>query len=145
MTQQVRIFRKFLKVIGNCYLNHRLLLVVSDITATFNRYRLDSLVKLISVVPMQLALQLDEKILSKPPPFCSHFEFEFYENEDKQEFVQIFFNGEAITIRGAKSTIISKEEFLMLTKWVRRSQIQLEAEINEFSDPEIYLSSATEK
>ena len=145
MTQQVRIFRKFLKVIGNCYLNHRLLLVVSDITATFNRYRLDSLVKLISVVPMQLALQLDEKILSKPPPFCGHFEFEFYENEDKQEFVQIFFNGEAITIRGAKSTIISKEEFLMLTKWVRRSQIQLEAEMTELSDAQIYLSSATEK
>jgi len=145
MTQQVRIFRKFLKVIGNCYLNHRLLLVVSDITATFNRYRLDSLVKLISVVPMQLALQLDEKILSKPPPFCSHFEFEFYENEDKQEFVQIFFNGEAITIRGAKSTIISKDEFLMLTKWVRRSQIQLEAEMTELSDAQIYLSSATEK
>ena len=94
---------------------------------------------------MQLALQLDEKILCKPPPFCSHFEFEFYENKDKQEFVQIFFNREAVTIRGAKSTIISKEEFLMLTKWVRRSQIQLEAEINEFSDPEIYLSSATEK
>ena len=127
MTQQVRILRKFLKVIGNFYLNYRLLLSA------------------ISVVPMQLALQLDETILSKPPPFCSHFEFEFYENEDKQEFVQIFFNGEAVTIRGAKSTIISKEEFLMLTKWVRRSQIQLEAEMNELSDPQIYLSSATEK
>lgn len=96
-------------------------------------------------MPMQLALQLDENILSKPPPFCSHFEFEFYENEDKQEFVQIFFNGEAVTIRGAKSTLISKEEFLVLTKWVRRSQIQLEAEMNELSDPQIYLSSANEK
>ena len=94
---------------------------------------------------MQLALQLDENTLSKPPPFCSHFEFEFYENEDKQEFVQIFFNGEAVTIRGAKSTLISKEEFLVLTKWVRRSQIQLEAEMNELSDPKIYLSSANEK
>lgn len=96
-------------------------------------------------MPMQLALQLDENILSKPPPFCSHFEFEFYENEDKQEFVQIFFNGEAVTIRGAKSTLISKEEFLVLTKWVRRSQIQLEAEMNELSDPQIYLSSANQK
>ena len=94
---------------------------------------------------MQLALQLDENILSKPPPFCSHFEFEFYENEDKQEFVQIFFNGEAVTIRGAKSTLISKEEFLVLTKWVRRSQIQLEGEMNELSDPQIYLSNANQK
>ena len=100
---------------------------------------------MISVVPMQLALQLDEKILSKPPPFCSHFEFEFYENENEQQFVQIFFNGEAVTIRGAKSTLISKEEFLMLTKWVRRSQIQLESEMNQLSDPQTYLSSANDK
>ena len=99
----------------------------------------------ISVVPIQLALQLDEEIVSKPPPFCSHFEFEFYENQEQQEFVQIFFNGEPVTIRGAKSTLISREEFLLLTKWVRRSQSQLEAEMNELADPQKYLSIAIGK
>ena len=94
---------------------------------------------------MQLALQLDEAILSKPPPFCSHFEFEFYEDDEKQEFVQVFFNGEAVTIRGAKSTLISKQEFLMLTKWVRRSQSELETEMNKLADAELYLASAFEK
>ena len=83
--------------------------------------------------------------MSKPPPFCSHFEFEFYEDDQKQEFVQIFFNGEAVKIRGAKSTLISKQEFLMLTKWVRRSQCELEAEMNQLADAELYLASAIEK
>ena len=83
--------------------------------------------------------------MSKPPPFCSHFEFEFYEDDEKQEFVQVFFNGEAVTIRGAKSTLISKQEFLMLTKWVRRSQSELETEMSQLADAELYLASALEK
>ena len=59
---------------------------------------------------MLLALQLDDEILNKPPPFCSHFEFEFYENEEQNEYVQVYYNGELVTIGGAKSKLISKKD-----------------------------------
>ena len=71
-----------------------------------------------------MALKIPQALIEKGPSFCSHFEFEFYQNDAKEEMVQILFDKTPIKIEGASSSMISKSELLKLTSWVRRTADQ---------------------
>ena len=63
-------------------------------------------------------------MIEKGPSFCSHFEFEFYQNDENEEMIQILFDKVPVKIEGATSTMIAKTEILKLTSWVRRTSEQ---------------------
>ena len=68
-----------------------------------------------------MALKVPQALIERGPSFCSHFEFEFYQNDAKEEMIQILFDKTPIKIEGASSSMISKSELLKLTSWVRRA------------------------
>ena len=71
-----------------------------------------------------MALKVPQALIEKGPSFCSHFEFEFYQNDGNEEMVQILFDKTPVQIEGASSSMISKSEILKLTSWVRRTSDQ---------------------
>ena len=71
-----------------------------------------------------MALKVPQTLIERGPSFCSHFEFEFYQNDAKEEMVQILFDKTPVQIEGASSPMISKSEILKLTNWVRRTADQ---------------------
>ena len=71
-----------------------------------------------------MALKVPQALIERGPSFCSHFEFEFYQNDAKEEMVQILFDKTPVQIKGASSPMISKSEILKLTSWVRRTADQ---------------------
>ena len=71
-----------------------------------------------------IALKVPKAIIEKGPSFCSHFEFEFYQNAQNEEMIQILFDKNPVRIEGASSSMIAKSEILKLTSWVRRTSEQ---------------------
>ena len=71
-----------------------------------------------------MALKVPQTLIEKGPSFCSHFEFEFYQNDTNEEMVQILFDKTPVQIEGASTTMIPKSEILKLTSWVRRTADQ---------------------
>ena len=71
-----------------------------------------------------MALKVPQTLIERGPSFCSHFEFEFYQNDAKEEMVQILFDKTPVQIEGASTTMIPKSEILKLTSWVRRTSDQ---------------------
>ena len=41
-----------------------------------------------TIVPLMVALKVPDDVLMRLPPYCAHFEFEFYTKNDKK-FIQI--------------------------------------------------------
>ena len=71
-----------------------------------------------------MALKVPQALIEKGPSFCSHFEFEFYQNNANVEMIQILFDKTPVQIEGASTTMIPKSEILKLTGWVRRTSDQ---------------------
>jgi len=81
-----------------------------------------------TIVPLMVALRVPTHVMAHLPPYCAHFEFEFYQNQNGHELVQVCYQGEPIQLGGANGTIMTRDEFLSVTAWVRRTQAQFEAE-----------------
>ena len=81
-----------------------------------------------TIVPLMVALRVPEEVLSHLPPYCAHFEFEFYQNKNGQRLVQVCYQGKPIKLANASSTMVSFEEFLEMTNWVRRTKEQFETD-----------------
>ena len=73
-----------------------------------------------------VALRVPTHVMAHLPPYCAHFEFEFYVNERGDEHVQVCYQGEPIKLGGANGTMMTRDEFLSVTAWVRRTQAQFE-------------------
>ena len=81
-----------------------------------------------TIVPLMVALRVPTHVMAHLPPYCAHFEFEFYQNQNGHELVQVCYQGEPIQLGGANGTMMTRDEFLSVTAWVRRTQAQFEAE-----------------
>lgn len=77
--------------------------------------------------PMLCALRVAPEVNNYWPRFCAHIDFEFLSNDSGEQFVRVLYDETPIKIGGASESLITLEEFLDLTKWVRMSQTAFEA------------------
>ena len=68
-----------------------------------------------------MALKVPQTLIERGPSFCSHFEFEFYQNDANEEMIQILLEKTPVQIEGAASSMNSECELFKLTSWVRRT------------------------
>ena len=49
-----------------------------------------------TIVPLMVALRVPDEVLMRLPPYCAHFEFEFYSKANRK-FIQICYQGKRMT------------------------------------------------
>jgi len=64
----------------------------------FIRFALKQISNRISVWILPTVLKVTQALKGKGPSFCSHFEFEFYQNDANEEMIQILFEKTSVQI-----------------------------------------------